>query len=207
MLASRPTCALARVSYMKSTRAKAPHGRELSGPVLPRDMDPSYPAIDTPSMPRSATVVEQAEQAKSKQDFKVEQPLDAKDDIADKSGVADVKAAVEFDSDARMREYLERKLESEQRLLHAQTSMKKEMKEWAERIPGQIGGVQDQLSVAGEEEIDGLTERLASLNSTLISVTKNYSEIVEGWDEFVAEKNANIAKLSARLDAMGGEDV
>lgn len=53
MLASRPTCALARVSYMKSTRAKAPHSRELSGPVLPRDMDPFYPAIDRLSLANS----------------------------------------------------------------------------------------------------------------------------------------------------------
>ena len=47
MLAQGPTCALARVSYMTSTRAKAHNKRYLSGPILHRDMAPFYSAIDT----------------------------------------------------------------------------------------------------------------------------------------------------------------
>ena len=46
MLAQGPTCALARVSYMTSTRAKAHNKRYLSGPILHRDMAPFYSAID-----------------------------------------------------------------------------------------------------------------------------------------------------------------
>ena len=45
MLASRSTCTLARFSFVMSTRAKAQHTSEISGPFLPRDMDPFYPAI------------------------------------------------------------------------------------------------------------------------------------------------------------------
>ena len=47
MLAQGPTCALARASLMGSARAKAHYKRELSGPVLRRDMVPFYSAIDT----------------------------------------------------------------------------------------------------------------------------------------------------------------
>mgnify|MGYP003675131406 CR=1 FL=1 len=76
-----------------------------------------------------------------------------------------------------MLEYLELKLDAEQRKLDAQTRTKTEMKEWSERIPGQISEVQEQLSVAGPDARVGLTERLASLNSTLISVSKT----MEKW--------------------------
>lgn len=47
MSAQGPTCALARVSYMESTPAKAQNNFNLSGPFLRRDVVPFYPAIDS----------------------------------------------------------------------------------------------------------------------------------------------------------------
>jgi len=47
MLAQRPACALARFSFVMSTRAKAPLNIKRSGPFLRRYMDPFYSAIDT----------------------------------------------------------------------------------------------------------------------------------------------------------------
>ena len=46
MLAQRPACALARFSFVMSTRAKAPLNIKRSGPFLRRYMDPFYSAID-----------------------------------------------------------------------------------------------------------------------------------------------------------------
>ena len=46
MLAQGPTCALARVSYMTSTRPNAQVNHYPNGPILHRDMAPFYSAID-----------------------------------------------------------------------------------------------------------------------------------------------------------------
>ncbi|WP_187432345.1 hypothetical protein ROLI_014320 [Roseobacter fucihabitans] len=160
-------------------------------------------SLNTTSMPRPAEVAKQAEQPKPKQEFKVELPLGVKKDVSDSTSSPASDATPE--TGRSMQEYYERKLQSENRWLEAKTRQKQDMKEWAERIPGQIGEVREQISTAGPDAIGGLTDRLASLNSTLISVSKNYAEIVEGWDEFVAEKNDNIAKWSAQLDARAGD--
>ena len=47
MLAQGPTCALARVSYMTSTRPNAQVNHYPNGPILHRDMAPFYSAIDS----------------------------------------------------------------------------------------------------------------------------------------------------------------
>jgi hypothetical protein len=47
MSAQGPTCALARFSFVTSTRAKARHNFNRSGPFLRRDLVPFYSAIDT----------------------------------------------------------------------------------------------------------------------------------------------------------------
>ena len=45
--AQGPTCALARFSFVTSTRAKARHNFNRSGPFLRRDLVPFYSAIDS----------------------------------------------------------------------------------------------------------------------------------------------------------------
>lgn len=102
-------------------------------------------------------------------------------------------------------ESLELGSRAEERRLAAYTRVKQETKDWAERIPGQVEEVKTQMSTAGRDEMKGLSDRLASLNSTLITVSTRYADMVDGWDEFVGEKNANIAKYRAQLDAMTGE--
>ncbi len=47
MLAQGPACALARFSFVKSTRAKAQNNIKRSGPFLCRDLAHFYSAIDT----------------------------------------------------------------------------------------------------------------------------------------------------------------
>ena len=46
MLAQGPACALARFSFVKSTRAKAQNNIKRSGPFLCRDLAHFYSAID-----------------------------------------------------------------------------------------------------------------------------------------------------------------
>jgi hypothetical protein len=46
MSAQGSTCALARFSFVTSTRAKARHNFNRSGPFLRRDLVPFYSAID-----------------------------------------------------------------------------------------------------------------------------------------------------------------
>ena len=52
MLAQGPACALARFSFVKSTRAKAQNNIKRSGPFLCRDLAHFYSAIDTQHRPR-----------------------------------------------------------------------------------------------------------------------------------------------------------
>ena len=47
MLAQGPACALARFSFVKSTRAKAQNNIKRSGPFLCRDLAHFYSAIDS----------------------------------------------------------------------------------------------------------------------------------------------------------------
>ena len=56
MSAQGPTCALARFSFVTSTRAKARHNFNRSGPFLRRDLVPFYSAIDTPGYRRTAPI-------------------------------------------------------------------------------------------------------------------------------------------------------
>jgi len=52
MLAQGPACALARFSFVKSTRAKAQNNIKRSGPFLCRDLAHFYSAIDSASVKR-----------------------------------------------------------------------------------------------------------------------------------------------------------